>query len=413
MSSEQTYRIPKGGDLEDWRIARWEAFTEKFGVPAELLPEFHAVASRIPNHWDVIRHIYAFNPPFGDDNEIIVCPAETPAAYAKMKNRTDGAGTCSVRDVKFIIEQVFQAWLKYLESKCAGAIAAEPPPAPPPKTDKPAEAVAPTDAEADAQVIREVGFSMSFFEIPGRSVECQTDEIRWFASRLRELRKMFDEPMARTLARQALTNEVLMRRCDDEMLTLSPNQESFQTIHVTKKKIEDSYQDQWTKLEEICPYIKGIHQKVTVTGTMAEMIDAYRAYKANGDNTLIDGVFTAFGIQIETRASKQAPDPNYRPGMVAAINEAKLAIWDPNFKRLLPDNVCKALDDGFRNAHKDMVDKGIIVLTDLEKEGPEGEWPDLFHPGHEAMAAAAQATAADGDGVDESKILPAHEVEIG
>ena len=186
--------------------------------------------------------------------------------------------------------------------------------------------------------------------------------------------------MATGLARQAIINEMLLRRCDDQMTRLSPMNKAFAMIQSTKIEIERVYQDQWEQLEAICPFVKAITNKVSFSASLSDVIEGYKQYRAHGQSDLVDGLHNFYGMQILLRASTQEPTPRYRPGWVLACLEAKDGLFDPGFKRKMPNHLLAVLDSGLAAAYAQLVEDGKVKLTDLELEGPAGEYPPLVDP---------------------------------
>jgi hypothetical protein len=151
----------------------------------------------------------------------------------------------------------------------------------------------------------------------------------------------------------------------------------------TKLKIEEIYQKQWSKLEEICPYIKSAASRQTVHGLISELIRAHQEFTINGNNALVDGLFTSYEIQVLQRVSQQQ-GAQYRPGWVLAVKEARDHLHDPAYKRKLPDINYRMLDESFQEVMARLIEKGTVVPIDLEDKGPRGEYPPLIAPPVEA-----------------------------
>lgn len=261
--------------------------------------------------------------------------------------------------------------------------AASPEPTPAPAGWKPASPV----SEQDIETLRNFGFGPDIFDLYGRSEATRSAEIAWFVARLAELKRVFEEPMAKTLARQAILNELSMRRIDDEMTKLPPAHQKFWELQETKRKIEATYLTQWQQLEASCPFIKSMQTKAAFAGVVSELFDAYKSYRADGSNELVDGLFTAMEIQILLRASQQDPNVRYRPELSIAWNESKRCLWDPRFRSQFEDPkkpgtypYFAILSTGFHGAVAAFMEKTGLKLPDLESDGPDGEFPKLFIP---------------------------------
>jgi hypothetical protein len=352
-----------------------------FGITEADLPLWHAFMVQRPEPWRLVRMLHGINPVLPNlDGDTHVVRVFTRQEVLKDRG-------WKLPTFNEYLDSVVELWRSRPEAR---------PPDPAPVAVPEATQGSTVDASApepatpadeprdDMATIQAFGFSPAIFELEDRDEVQQQSEIRWFASRLRELKKMFDEPMATGLARQAIINEMLLRRCDDQMTRLSPRNKEFSAIQSTKIEIEKVYQDQWSQLEEICPFVKAITNKVSFSASLSDVIEGWKQYRANGRNDLVDGLHNFYGLQILMRASTQEPTPRYRPGWVLACLEARDGLFDPNFKRKLPNHLLAALDSGLAAAHAQLVEEGKIKLTDLELEGPAGEYPPLVDPAQDA-----------------------------
>ena len=343
---------------------------EDFDLGEKDLPLWHDLFTTLPKaQWQFVRMLYGINP--------VLPRLDGDTDVIRLFTRTEIMADRGWKKKEFAeyLQALVEGWLTNSRPKLPRIQPATPPP--PVEPPAPVAAEIPPPAEDDRTTIQSFGFSPAVFDLEDRDDIQKASEIRWFAARLRELAKMFQEPMATGLARQAIINEMLLRRCDDEMTRLSPRNRAFGEIQTTKIEIEKVYQDQWEQLEKICPFIKALSNKVSFSASLSDVIEGYKQYRANGRNDLIDGLHNYYGMQVLMRANVLEPAPKYRPGWVLACLEAKEGLFDPNFKRRIPQHLLAALDNGLAAAHAQLVEEGKIKLTDLELEGPAGEYPAL------------------------------------
>jgi hypothetical protein len=402
MSSQSEFvEYQPPGEEAPWQVEDWEGLAKEFALKLDQLPEFHAIAKKHSGPWRVARMLFGVNP-------VIPAPG-TDVGYLRCFKETEIAKEldCDKKQVRPQLCSIETAWARHQMSAGQSALEVEPikpPPAKPQPTQPPQPAPShkkkkaptappaqlpiptplissplppPNITEEEIALLLSRGFTLDEFDLPDRSAQARDLELRWFIERLGELRKMFEEPMAKALARQAIVNELSTRRCDEEMMMMRPSDGDYWSIQETKNKIERIYKEQWEQLEEICPYIKYAVGKRTFAQVISEVVEAHRAWEGAGNRELIDGFFTATEIQIEMRQSQQS-GPRYRPGLIAAIAEARAGLHDPNWCRGITDQQCKILDDAYRDANKRLVDSGAIALIDLEVEGPGAEYPPLF-----------------------------------
>lgn len=367
-----------------WKVEDWGSFEKTFDPIGEHeVAEFDAFARKYEAPYLCVKMLYGIMPIIAPMNAVAECLQPMPKdKVAEHLGTTD-------EQVEFQIEMLRIQWKKYVKERPLEKPKVAPD-GPLPDTSKapaevvttvtPSTAVLPNAARIDQclLVIEAFQFDPTMFDVPGRPDKIRIIEIEWFAERLTELRKMFEEPMAKTLARQAMMNEMQLRRADQELSKIPIASTGFWNIHDKKIKLEERYENQWKQLEEICPYIKGAMQKQGVHACISEFIRADQEWTATGNRVRIDDIFTALEIQILLRASVQQPEPMYRPGWVMAVRDAMENLQNPHYKRMLPDAYFKVLDDGLRTAHALAVERGLIKLIDLEDDTEKGEWPPLL-----------------------------------
>lgn len=367
-----------------WKVERFDWFSKDFGVVDNQLPQFHTLASRFARPWEIIRRIFGVNP--------IVVPLDTDAKYLSVESKLDVAADLGLDEgeLNAELELVATAWRKFLRNQKP---AQEPPKR---KKSEPSTDVSkendqhktrteesvPLPALNDSEkrnLLLHYGFSDATFGQIDREASEAIAEREWFVARLEELRKLFDEPMVSSLARQALLNEMMLRRVDAKLCVTEVDSVRFAELQETKTRIEKQYQEQWAQIEELFPQAKHVGNKVSFAAVLSDLVQAVRDNQAKGENHRIDGLFTAYEIQVQLREAVQH-NIRYRPGQVAAINEAMSGLWDPNWTRKLTDFQCKQLDEGFKEGARRVRENAGVPLPDLEDDGPRGEYPPLFTP---------------------------------
>ncbi|HUE37529.1 MAG TPA: hypothetical protein VMO20_09075 [Candidatus Acidoferrum sp.] len=212
-----------------------------------------------------------------------------------------------------------------------------------------------------------------------RSPEQNRLERDWFAKRASEWDKMLSEPMAESIAREALLNELYLRRLQMEMTILSPSSKRWQELLAAKNDIEVRRETQLEKLQEMFPE-SSLAGKVSFRAVISELIQAHREYYANGDRMLIDKMFTHAEIEVLLRQSVQQPQPQYRFGLAVATIQAMNNLYDPNYRSRVKLSVFKKMDAAFRHAVNDVREELREPLVNLEEGVEPGEgddFPDL------------------------------------
>ena len=373
-------------DGTQWRVELFTQLQIKLGLNPYELCEFHGAASEFAYQWGIVRALYGIRPtiPPPDTDPDTLRPLSLGEVCGKFD--TDRKG------IEDALETMGSAWAMHLGKTTAPTAS---PPKPPPQSTPTAPADStppdpevvnsglpsdPRTEEECMQVLANYGFAPESFDLPDRTPAVRLAEVKGLAATLTALRKLFEEPTAAGLARRAIVNEVLLRRMDDQMLRAMPNHPQFQELVEAKRNIEQAYGRQWEQLEALCPWIRAVTTKITLLGCLSDILKGVMEYYARGNSEIIDGLYTDMGVQVEMRASEQVPEPRYRPGWVLACLEAKQGLFDPKWKRQLPQSLFRILDDGLREAHAKLVDKGLIKLPNLEGEGPASEYPPLEEP---------------------------------
>ncbi len=391
---KKAIEFARADDNAIWKVEDFASFSNTFNEIGEFeLAEFDTLARKFAAPYLCVKMLFGVMP--------IITPldADPNMLQAVPKEEVARRLSTTVEQVEFQVEMLKIQWKKHVKQRPEPP-APEPPDAPPvdlnaaPKevvtTATRSLAVLPdaTRVEQCLNVIEAFQFDTSMFDVPGREDKVRLVEIEWFAERLVELKKMFEEPMAKTLARQAMMNEMQLRRADSELSKIPIASTNFWNIHDKKIKLEERYENQWKQLEDICPYVKGAMQKQGVHACISELIRADQEWTANGNKLLADGIFTALELQVLLRASVQMPEPMYRPGWVMAVLDARENLQNPHYKRALPDEYFQVMDDALRQTHALAVERGLIKLIDLEDDSPKGEYPPFHEPTPEQMAEA-------------------------
>jgi hypothetical protein len=227
------------------------------------------------------------------------------------------------------------------------------------------------------EILPRYGFEPAIFELPSRGQEETEREKQWFAQRVGEWRRMLVEPMASTLAKQALLNELHLRRVEFQLCRLTPGGKEFRELEKTKREIEETYQGQLAMLDEVFPWKSSIGGKMSFRGCLSDLVRAVREYRASGSTELVDQIRTVSEVEVELRQSVQTPEPRYRWGLNMAILESQQWVFDPRFQSQLRPQTLAKLDLIWREAVERARQALGEDLVDLEKDGEEGEYADL------------------------------------
>ena len=220
-------------------------------------------------------------------------------------------------------------------------------------------------------------FSTSIFSYPGHNAHDRYTEVEWFCEQIRDVRKVFEEPMAREMGHLALQNLLQLRRINDRLVVMDPADKEFIKLQATKTELEKAYEQQWEKVCELCPVAAASVGRKAAINNLSDIVKCYQTWKSDPNNRARDGIFTDDEVQILFRSSVQDPDVNYRMGWLLACLDAKRGINDPKWKRRMSVNQCKILDASFAHAARKMSEHWKVHRPDLEADGPAGEYAPL------------------------------------
>jgi hypothetical protein len=364
--------------MEKWRVEKYELFAAEMELPGgeREMVLFHECAQEHTRGWMIARRLFGIAPlippPDAHPDDLHVSTREALCAAlglerAELQAELDALRTLWREHRKRESQDVAPATAEHKEGQRR-------------------------ELEFDDDVLKEFGFEDKMFEMISIDWKSKTEEARsqaanrvekiWFTGRVKEWRKMLQEPMASALAREALMNELYLKRFGVEMSGLGPSHSKWKELYNSKKQLEQMYQEQLDKLQMMFPEM-AIAGKVSFRATISDLNKAHRDYYGRSDRRLVDKIFTATEIEVMLRMSKQNPEPRYRFGLNIAIVEAMHGLYDPNFRSQFKQAVLAKLDKGFREAVVRLREEGDEPLVDMENGVEHGEgddYPDLLVP---------------------------------
>ena len=363
-----------------WRVNQPGQFLQFFRLKNGEVGKFHFWAAGRPDllaPWTIARMFFGIEPMIQSENADVDLYGSSLSVDEIADLRK-----CDAEEIKIELQALAMAWKVFQRTQPVEAPVRSLVPAndftPPSdqKFDVPDAPLSPIQSD----VLKYRGFFPSDFEVDGNKAWTEglaNREMQALYARLIELKKVFDEPMAKEVGRQALINEVLLRRVDQELLRMAPSSPKFAILRQTKQEIETTLLKQWAEVEKICPFVKGAINKMTAIGAFSDLGKGDMEWSRDKTHIVFDGLYTAYEMQAELRESEQLPS-GYRPGWVAAVLEARAGLFDPNFRRTMKNSYCKILDMAFQAAAKAYNERWGIKLPDLLKEGPDGEYPRII-----------------------------------
>lgn len=247
-------------------------------------------------------------------------------------------------------------------------------------------AATPTPDEA----IRKAGFSLAIFALEGVAPEDVAAEKEWFATRLETWAQPLAQDKSAAIARQICLKELLIRRLSAGALKVNAaalGEDGNRRLKALREE-ESAYAELLKTLESVWPYMRGIQGKLTLHGTVADLVRLLQEYAAKKDETLVDGFFTATEIQVLMRRHNTAGveyGPQYRPSLVAYVAMARQHLFDRDWRPDFTNSQWKRLDQAWATAEKAVRDHLPVEERDREpdlyRDGEEGEFPGLVTDG--------------------------------
>jgi hypothetical protein len=330
------------------------------------MPAFHDASARFPRSWLVARRLFGVSPlipPADAKPEDLVCWARSQVA-AQL-----GSTEAQVKDELTALRGRWKAStdpVKELAAGLAAPSAAEP-------------SAPPTEFFAEEKLLEEFDFPEDMFEFEweeklgkevrtvGRTKDAQRRERNWFIKRLGEMQRMLREPRSAPLARQAIMNELWLRRYEAQMHRLNPV--SSEGVSMSKRIMEtqSAMKEQLDELDDMFPEL-GLASKVKFRAVISDFIAAVRDYYAKEDNRMINYLGTAPEISVLMRQNQQAPTPQYRGDIALTAQEAAAGLFDPNFRSQLKASELKKYREGVTAGIMKVREDSGEPLIDLEDD---------------------------------------------
>lgn len=340
---------------------------------------FHAFASEYTRPWLLVRRLYGVSPLIPDVH------AHPDDLKVHTRGELAGAMGLELKQLQEELDTLRTVWQaaqqqKERETGAAGQTgqASDQSAAPGRK--------AGAELELDDKILARFHFPAKMFDVMmwdpinkterARSAEENRAERDWFCDRLKQWEKMLSDRMGGAIAREALLNELYLRRLSAEMTVVSPSQTKYKELYNIKRSIEAQYQEQLDKLQKAFPEM-AIAGRVSFRAVISDLTLGHRQYYGYKDRRLIDKVFTATELEWMTRTSQQVPVPRYRFGLSVAIVEAIHNLYEPDFRSQFKPAVLKELTNGFNEAVMRMRQAENKPAVDLERGVLPGEGDDF------------------------------------
>lgn len=365
---------------EKWRVERFRELVAEFGLApgrlggegpfAATMARFHFVAQDHSRPWLFVRRLFGIAP--------LIPAADAHPDDLRVHTRVEVCASFGIAplDLQAELDALRAVWGATEEHEARTSDA--PGDAGDEKTGGPAfEVLALDDGLLERHGFTEKMFKVMMWDPPTKAEVPRDDrenrvERDWFCKRVGEMDKMLADSLAGPVAREALLNELYLRRIAAEMTVVSPTTSKYRDLHGLKKQTEDAYNRSLDKLQLMFPEL-AVAGKVTFRGVISDLSAGARAYYGYGDRRLVDKVRTAAELEWQLRVSQQMPAPRYRFGLNIAIVEAIHGLYDPNFRSQFKPSVLRQLDEGFRVGALAAREAQKLPVVDLERGVLPGE----------------------------------------
>ena len=344
------YTAPDGSR---WRAEKGVELRRDFYVrDAAMLKEWHALFAPQEQSWLVLRRLYTIAPLLGDTG-----PDDlrhwTPEELAKSL----GVAVSNIQD---ILRESKLRWSRAVLESGIGR----------PQEKRSARPM--TEEEIDNLVMQH-GFGFI----------TDQEERRWVARRCRDLEPYLDDESARTLARNAIQQElniyfVLDKRIHDLRTTEHTGEHAATrkdaadtkvlSLMEARRQAVTAYEGTLKVLGDTPAQKKTIGQRMEFHDCLSTMIEAIQVYYANGSNELIDGMFTIAEIELLLKETSLRPS-QYRPDIVVAYAEAQAHLWEKEYKGAsISRETVRRIKRGWRKALDEMQAEDGGGVDDLEAD---------------------------------------------
>lgn len=309
------YLAPNG---EKWRVERGGELLATFSILADDLGAWHSAMAPEERTWRILRWRFAIAP---------LLAGQADADYMVPLSIEDIATRLSV-EPKAIAAEIDSAKAFWVRWQMAH------------KSDVPTTAQVDipqaTTTERET-VLRLHGFSDLHDE----------EESLYAFTRISDLKHKLEDEEGKTIAQRCIRVELRIRRNDqimaklereaadhgtdaDKATSLRADINSYHTIAGDLSKNHLELMKAMNATQEQNP---SVQRKVAFVDCLGQVTRAIQEYESRGDNTLIDGMFTAAEVRIQTAPMSLRP-PQYRLDIVMVTRDAMKHenLWNPDYE---------------------------------------------------------------------------------
>ncbi len=361
---EKKFTQYEAGDGSDWRVDRWPELKRAFSLRENELRLWHEELAGQGRAWVVARRLFGVFPLLGAESDDF----KTWSSESLGKS----LGISSAK-VEMDLDAAVEFWNKRKKLSSLEA-----------KVEKPKSAsgvIKPSGDDMDMvdipsiykviddDTVERILTAYGFSHVKGESTRLEV------ADRLLSLKRQFEQPNTRAMARQLVNMELAMATYEAVIIGIKNDLELLDTQVGSKderRKLAGEMAEYEKRLgtlsEKYSKLLSDIGgdeldleaQKRLSVDQLSFFLEGIREYHADGNRQLIDGVFTADEIQWLLTPTKMR-DPQYRMDFVAVMNDAMRPenLWDRDY---VPSPVQRSV---CRQLHK--VIESMVEISDDEE----------------------------------------------
>jgi len=345
-----------------WRVERAEELLAHFTIQLDQVPEWHKALVGQGQKWEIIRRYFGVGPCVTDDPE--QWRARDCVAIGKELGLTGPA----------VQGEIEHAGILYAQLRMLGG------------GDQKVRQMEESfgihralDAEAAAEILGRYGFG-----------QLEDDRERmWAAQRLREMQHLLDVEEAKSIVMNAIRQELAINWYDEEISKVRARARDVTTVGVTSKardEIQKLRKEQQATITQHQVTMKALgatqaqqpsqRAKMQFQDSVGFMIEGAQKFMAEGDNALIDGMFTAAEVQLLCKPYLERA-PQYRPDICIQTYFAAQRFWDPDYEgNKLSRDWTRKLKAAWGRVFEDIAEGADESLEDWDKAEEENEFKE-------------------------------------
>lgn len=377
------YFAPNG---EKWRIERGAALLETFSLSPDHLSAWHGAMAPEERVWRILRWRFAIAPLLaGSADADYMVPLSGEAIAAKL--------TVEPKAIEEEIDAAKAFWVRWsMANKHTGSGI--------PETGRAEEIERSTPTE------RETALKIHGF------ADLHDEEEQLYAfTRTNDLKHKLEDEEGKTIAQRCIRVELRIRRNDAIIAKLereaaNPDTDAdkatslradINSYHAMAGDLSKNHLELMKAMNATQEQNPSVQRKVAFVDCLGQITRAIQEYESRGDNTLIDGMFTAAEVRILTTPMSLRP-PQYRMDIVMVTRDAMKHenLWNPEYEPPAADRAMYRRMRGALAAVLSAAENETGAVIEMEDDdgafGPTGE--DAISEVPAAASGAAPPTAA-------------------